>query len=67
MRGGVWRLRVVGDYVDVVLGGDFGGEGELVEVEAGDDGGVFELFDCRGGVVGGAAVGMLGGRSRRLV
>ena len=49
----------VGDYVDVVLGGDLGGEGELVEVLAGDDGGVFELLDGGGGVVGGAALGML--------
>ena len=28
----------VGDYVDVMLGRDLGGEGELVEVLAGDDG-----------------------------
>ena len=33
---GVFGL--VGDYVDVVLGRDLGGEGELVEVLAGDDG-----------------------------
>ncbi len=49
----------VGDYVDVVLGRDFGGEGELVEVLAGDDGGVFELLDGGGGEVGGAALRVL--------
>ncbi len=32
-------VRLVGDYVDVVLGADLGSEGELVEVLAGDDGG----------------------------
>ena len=56
------ELRVfgaVGDDVDVVLGRDLGGEGELVEVLAGDDGGVFELLDCGCGEVGGAAFGML--------
>jgi hypothetical protein len=56
------ELRVfgsVGYYVDVVLGSDFGGEGELVEVFAGDDGGVFELFDGGGSVVSEAALGML--------
>ena len=36
---GVFGL--VGDYVNVVFRGDLGGEGELVVVEAGDDGGVF--------------------------
>ncbi len=50
----------VGDDVDEVLGLDLGGEGELVEVLAGDDGGVFELLDGGGGVVGGAALGVLG-------
>ena len=44
----------VGDYVDVVLRRDLGGECELVEVLAGDDGRVFELFDRGGGVVCGA-------------
>ena len=39
----------VGDDVDEVFGGDFGGEGELVEVPAGDDGGVFKLLDGGGG------------------
>ena len=49
----------VGDDVDVVLGRDLGGEGELVEVLAGDDGGVFELLDGGGGVevTTGAALG----------
>ncbi len=52
-------FRGVGDYVDVVLGGDFGGEGVLVEVLAGDYGGVLELLDVGGGEVGGAALRML--------
>ena len=34
----------------------FGGEGELVEVLAGDDGGVFELLDGGGGVAGGCGL-----------
>ncbi len=56
------KLRVlgqVGDDVDVMPGRDLGGEGELMEVFAGDDGRVFKLFDGGGGVVGDAAFGML--------
>ena len=49
----------VGDDVDEVGGLDLGCEGELVEVLAGDDGGVFELLDGGGGVVRGATCGML--------
>ena len=51
----------VGDDVDEVPGGDFGGEGELVEVLAGDDGGVFELLDGGDGVLlrGGAGGGVV--------
>ena len=56
---------VVGDDVDVVLRRDLGREGELVEVFAGDDGGVFELLDGGGGEVGGAAALGVAGRSRR--
>src|SRR5665213_4134808 len=36
---------IVGDYVDVVLGRDVGGERELVEVFAGNDGRVLKLLD----------------------
>ncbi len=56
------ELRVfgaVGDDVDVVLRSDFGSEGELVEVFAGDDRGVFELLDGGGGEVCEATFGML--------
>ena len=49
----------VGDDVDEVGGLDLRGERELVEVLAGDDGRVFELLDGGGGVVGGAAGGVL--------
>ena len=49
----------VGDDIDVVFGRDLRGEGELVEVFAGDDGGVFKLLDGGGGVVGSAAFGVL--------
>ena len=69
-----WGAKVgvfwlVGDYVDVVPGRDFGGEGELVEVLAGEDGGVFQLLDGGGLKLGGAAcfgVGVVGpcGRER---
>ena len=50
---------MIGDYVDVVLRGDFGGESELVEVLAGDDGGVLELLDVGGGEVSGSALRVL--------
>src|SRR5262249_42848531 len=40
----------IGYDIDVVFGSNFGGEGELVEVLAGDDGGVFELLYCSRGV-----------------
>jgi hypothetical protein len=61
-RGAELRVfRAVGDYVDVVLGGDLGGEGELVEVTlTGDDGGVFKLLDGGSGEVGEAALGCCG-------
>jgi hypothetical protein len=52
-------LGGVGDYVDVVFGRDLRGEGELVEVFAGDDGGIFELLDISDGVVSEAALRML--------
>ena len=61
-----WSLPGVGDDVDVVLGRDLGGEGELVEVLAGDDGGVFKLFDVGCGEVGDAACWGVGIVARRL-
>ncbi len=56
-------VGLVGDYVDVVLGGDLGSEGELVEVLAGDDGRVLQLLDGGGLILRGAAyfcVGVVG-------
>jgi hypothetical protein len=44
-------LGLVGDYVEEVLGRDLGGKSVLLVVEAGIDGGVFELLDGGGGEV----------------
>ncbi len=53
-------VGLVGDDVEVVGGLDLGGERELVEVLAGDDGRVFELLDVGDGVLGGHGRGGCG-------